>query len=321
MARPSLLLAATVLLLSLSWSSSFLPPSLPPPAPCRELTFLRATSSSAVPADTTGSGPVDAESDAPAAAAAATGKLPPALSNLVQVFSTLPNSKIRHKQLLYLSSLLPPFPTAQCTTANKVKGCLSTVHVTAKANKDDGSIAFEGTSDGVLTKGLLSFLIQGLQNQPIDVIEGVPVAFIAESGIDMSLTVGRNNGFVNMLDFMKVQGRRAYEQWRAKGAHAKEDGSFEEADDAAASTQPIYDEIMTKLAILKPSSVTLTDNSQSHANHPGNPGASSESHFSLSITAECFDGLANVKRHQLIYTILGNTMDKIHALGIECKTP
>jgi len=39
-------------------------------------------------------------------------------------------------------------------------------------------------------------------------------------------------------------------------------------------------------------------------------------HFKLIIVSRKFDGLAKVKRHQLIYSLLGNTMHEIHALTI-----
>ena len=95
--------------------------------------------------------------------------------------------------------------------------------------------------------------------------------------------------------------------------------SFEEIDG-----KPMYNTIMsTLITILKPTSITLTDNSDQHAGHAGSKGwaESGESHFALNIVAEAFDGLSLVKRHQLIYMLLGETMEKIHALEIKAKSP
>ena len=61
------------------------------------------------------------------------------------------------------------------------------------------------------------------------------------------------------------------------------------------------------------------DDSSKHANHAGSKGFNGESHFSLNIVAECFDDLSSLKRHQLIYTILGDVMDQIHALEIRAQ--
>ena len=50
-------------------------------------------------------------------------------------------------------------------------------------------------------------------------------------------------------------------------------------------------------------------------------GFNGESHFNLEIVSEAFAGMALVKRHQLIYLVLGETMSKIHALQISAKSP
>jgi BolA protein len=39
------------------------------------------------------------------------------------------------------------------------------------------------------------------------------------------------------------------------------------------------------------------------------------------VVAEAFEELALVKRHQLIYMLLGDIMEKIHALEIKAKSP
>lgn len=82
---------------------------------------------------------------------------------------------------------------------------------------------------------------------------------------------------------------------------------------------PIYNEILTRLSVLKPTSINLEDDSSKHAGHAGSKGFDGESHFSLDIAAQCFEDLPLVKRHKLIYTILGDVMDKIHALEIRAN--
>ena len=86
----------------------------------------------------------------------------------------------------------------------------------------------------------------------------------------------------------------------------------------------MYNTIMsTLITVLKPYSITLTDNSSQHAGHAGSKGweESGESHFALEVVAEAFEGLSLVKRHKLIYMLLGETMQKIHALQIKAKSP
>lgn len=86
--------------------------------------------------------------------------------------------------------------------------------------------------------------------------------------------------------------------------------------------RPMYNSMMKKLLnFLKPRKLTLDDDSAQHAGHAGAKGFNGESHFTLKIVADCFEGLTSVQRHKLIYTLLAAEMQQIHALSIEAKTP
>ena len=103
------------------------------------------------------------------------------------------------------------------------------------------------------------------------------------------------------------------------------DDNFEGAEAPESESEsnehgPKYNAIINALQALKPSSLTLIDNSHQHAGHAGND-MDGESHFELQIVAEAFEGLNLVKRHQLIYMILGEIMPQIHALQIQSLTP
>ena len=80
--------------------------------------------------------------------------------------------------------------------------------------------------------------------------------------------------------------------------------------------KPMYNEMMVSLLKLKPLTLELEDNSDQHAGVE-----SGESHFNLTIVADAFSGMSLVKRHQLIQLLLGDTMQKIHALEISAKAP
>jgi stress-induced morphogen len=83
---------------------------------------------------------------------------------------------------------------------------------------------------------------------------------------------------------------------------------------------PKYTAIVEALQLLKPTKLDLVDNSYQHAGHAGND-MDGESHFDLTVVASAFEGLNLVKRHQLIYMVLGDIMPQIHALQIQSLTP
>ena len=163
-----------------------------------------------------------------------------------------------------------------------------------------------------------------------EAIQKVDPQFIKVAQIEQSLTPGRNNGFLNMLKVLKRKAVELDAAAREEGSDgesqtAKSDESSKKPETPVSETEsndhgPKYNAIVAALQALKPTSLTLIDNSHQHAGHSGND-MDGESHFELQIVAEAFEGLNLVKRHQLIYMILGDIMPQIHALQIQSLTP
>mmetsp|Transcript_17592 Transcript_17592/g.25413 ORF Transcript_17592/g.25413 Transcript_17592/m.25413 type:complete len:327 (+) Transcript_17592:17-997(+) len=258
--------------------------------------------------------------------------LPPELRKITNAFARVDDHTLRHKQLLYMANQLPIISPEKCTPENKVPGCLSTVFVDGTATWSDEKqgyvIDYVGECDGLLTKGLVALLVRGLSGSTAKEIEMISPEFIQEAQIGQSLTPGRNNGFLNMLTVMKRKAIELTEE--ASGVRSPASSSTptseeeeEETDDELdlSGDRPMYDGIIKTLQVLKPTKLELTDDSDQHAGHAGSKGFNGESHFDLFVVSEAFDGLNLVKRHQLIYMLLGNIMPKIHALKIRAKTP
>jgi BolA protein len=71
---------------------------------------------------------------------------------------------------------------------------------------------------------------------------------------------------------------------------------------------------------LAPLKLEIIDESYKHIGHEG--AKTGASHFAVSIVSAEFEGLSSIKRHQLIYDILGDLIPQdIHALKIQAKTP
>ncbi len=127
--------------------------------------------------------------------------LPPKLAKIVERFQRRSNPKQKYEQLLWYAKKLPEMPESAKTEENKVKGCVSQVYITASL--EDGRVCFQGDSDAQLVKGLVAFLIEGLNNLTPEEIIKVEPDFIEDTGLKVSLTPSRANGFFNIFQMMK----------------------------------------------------------------------------------------------------------------------
>ncbi|MBD0346063.1 MAG: SufE family protein [Coleofasciculus sp. Co-bin14] len=127
--------------------------------------------------------------------------LPDSLAKIVERFKRRTNPKQRYEQLLWYAKRLSEMPDADKTSENKVPGCASQVFITA--NLEDGKVWYQGDSDAQLVKGLVALLIEGLNGLPPEEIVQVSPDFIQETGLNVSLTPSRANGFYNIFQTMK----------------------------------------------------------------------------------------------------------------------
>ena len=127
--------------------------------------------------------------------------LPEALAKIVERFKRRADPKQRYAQLLWYAKKLQEMPEEDKTPANKVPGCTSQVFLTA--NFEDGKIWYRGDSDAQLVRGLVALLIEGLNGLTPDQILEVSPDFIQETGLNVSLTPSRANGFYNIFQTMK----------------------------------------------------------------------------------------------------------------------
>lgn len=150
---------------------------------------------------------------------------PAQLDKLVQRFAKISEPKRRYEQLLWYAKKLEAFPPEGKVPENKVQGCVSQVYITAKMQ--DQQVSFQGDSDAQLTKGLLAFLINGLNGlAPEDIIQLSP-DFIKETQLDVSLTPSRANGFYNIFKMMQKQALMLAGQQRAKSESTPQETATE----------------------------------------------------------------------------------------------
>jgi cysteine desulfuration protein SufE len=126
-----------------------------------------------------------------------------ALDAIVARLATTADPKRRYEYVLWLAKGLDPLPEDLRQDVFKVKGCVSQVYVVARLV--DGKLHWLGDSDAAITKGLLALLIKGLEGLTPDQAAGIDPGFIAQTGLQASLTPSRANGFINIFKTMQAQ--------------------------------------------------------------------------------------------------------------------
>ena len=127
------------------------------------------------------------------------------LDNLIERLQSTADPKRRYEYILWLAKSLPLLTEDLHLETTKVKGCISEVYVLGILM--DGKIQWKGYSDALITKGLLAFLIKGLNDlTPFEVLS-INEKFIEMTGLSKSLTPSRANGFLNIFLKMKDQAR------------------------------------------------------------------------------------------------------------------
>ena len=125
------------------------------------------------------------------------------LSKQVEKLKKSEDPKRKYEYILWLGKKLKEPDNAILIEENKVKGCVSEVFV--KANIKNGKLFWQGYSDALITKGLLAFLITGLNELTPNEVIKIDKKFIEDNGLRSSLTPSRSNGFLNILLKMQSQ--------------------------------------------------------------------------------------------------------------------
>lgn len=75
-----------------------------------------------------------------------------------------------------------------------------------------------------------------------------------------------------------------------------------------------------RLQALGPDHLEVIDDSHHHAGHAG--AADGRGHFSVLVVSKRFAGLNTLRRHRLVYEVVGDMMiTDIHALSIQALAP
>jgi cysteine desulfuration protein SufE len=122
---------------------------------------------------------------------------------LIDDFSMFETWEEKYEYLIDLGKKLSPLDPSFKTDDYKIKGCQSSVWI--HSSYRDGLVYFEGDSDAVIVKGLVSLMIMVLNGQaPKDIVDA-PLAFIDSIGLSSHLAQTRSNGLRAMIKQMKLE--------------------------------------------------------------------------------------------------------------------
>jgi len=120
---------------------------------------------------------------------------------IIEDFSLFDSWDDRYEYIIDLGKKLPELEDQYKIDENKIKGCQSTVWLTA--NYENGKVYYKAESDAVIVKGLVSLLIKVLSGQSPDSILEARLDFIKAIGMDTHLAPTRSNGLRAMVKQMK----------------------------------------------------------------------------------------------------------------------
>ena len=96
---------------------------------------------------------------------------------------------------------LKPLSDDLKTNDNLIKGCQSKVWLHAELK--DGKLYFSADSDAIITKGLISMIVQVFSGQSPEEIIKSDLTFIEEIGLTQHLSPTRSNGLLSMVKQLK----------------------------------------------------------------------------------------------------------------------
>lgn len=122
--------------------------------------------------------------------------------DIIDDFSLFDNWEDKYEYVIDLGKKLAPIRDEYKTEEYKIKGCQSSVWI--HSYYKDGKVFYEGDSDAVIVKGLVSLMIKVLSGQSPKDIVAAPLDFINITGLSSHLAQTRSNGLRAMIKQMKM---------------------------------------------------------------------------------------------------------------------
>lgn len=121
---------------------------------------------------------------------------------IIEEFSLFDDWMDKYGLLIDLGNSLEPLDEKHKTAQNIIEGCQSRVWLNAEMK--EGKVFYQGESDAILVKGIVSLLIQVMSGHTPDEILETELYFINKIGLKEHLSPTRSNGLVAMVKQMRL---------------------------------------------------------------------------------------------------------------------
>ena len=121
---------------------------------------------------------------------------------IIEEFSAFDDWMDKYALLIELGNALPPLDECYRTASHLIEGCQSRVWL--QAAYGDGKVVFQGQSDAVIVKGIVSLLIRVLSAHTPQEILDADLYFVDAIGLREHLSPTRSNGLLAMLKQMRL---------------------------------------------------------------------------------------------------------------------
>ena len=125
---------------------------------------------------------------------------------VVEEFSMFDEWLDKYEYLIELGKNLDVFPVELKTDDRLIKGCQSRVWLDATAR--DGKIFFRADSDAIITKGIISLLIQVYNGRSAAEIAADDFGFVEQIGLRANLSPTRANGLNSMIETIRREAEK-----------------------------------------------------------------------------------------------------------------
>jgi len=125
-----------------------------------------------------------------------------AQNRIIEDFEMFEDWMDKYEYIIGLGKNLKILEDDKKTPSNIIEGCQSRVWL--DADFIEGKLVFAADADAVITKGMISLLLEILSNRTPDEILGAELFFTEKTGLTQNLSPTRANGLVSMIKKIKT---------------------------------------------------------------------------------------------------------------------